>query len=363
MLSTAKKKQILKFLIILVIIIYFFNSIFEVKIYSRILPTLKEIKHFLIEVSRYEYLKFTHQDYEFKVNQIYAVVFFGRINQTKILLRYLEPNLKVNGGVLDKIVFAVKTKVKEDLEYLDYIMAQNRSYYQRIRYTSSKEQYREIYLNFKNDDLIFKIDDDIVYISNGTFEKMLNEYLNNKLLFLSANVVNHPILSYVHARLRAIKPFYEESPYSWKKYENDTELDKTDAFNSTYGPFSNWWTNPKCAAIAHESFFYNLKYKSIQVYNFNKWDFHSSDYSRWSINFVLMRGKYVNRMNRWFPLEDNDELTISSKIPKALKKHVYSLGSAVVVHFSYGVQIDYIINTNLLDRYDKLSRELHIRTS
>ena len=46
----------------------------------------------------------------FKVNNTYALVFFGRRAQTQILMRYLNKNLKINGGILDKIVFAVKTE-------------------------------------------------------------------------------------------------------------------------------------------------------------------------------------------------------------------------------------------------------------
>ena len=46
----------------------------------------------------------------FRVNNTYALVFFGRRAQTKILIRYLHKNLKINGGVLDKIVFSVKTE-------------------------------------------------------------------------------------------------------------------------------------------------------------------------------------------------------------------------------------------------------------
>ena len=298
-----------------------------------------------------------HKKIDFKVKRIYAVVFYGRKKQASILLRYLEPNIKQNGGILEKIVFAVKTNKTEDLEYLNLIMSQNKSYFeQRIfESTISFQSFHEVYKIFEDDDLVFKIDDDIVFIANGTFERMVEEYLTNNLIFLSANIVNHPLLSYVHARLRAIVPFYELNHYNWIKFENETELDETDALNANYDAFGKWWNSYKCAAIAHYSFFYNYEKNNLKVYDFNKWDYHSNGYSRWSINFVLMRGKYVNKMKEWIPEMIYDEVSISQDIPKLLKKHVYALGSAIVVHYSYLPQAHYLLNSNLLYRYEKLS--------
>ena len=353
-----KQNFFFKLFLILIGLLIMAKAVFEMIEFNDKLQVLIAAQMKVIQDMLPQPMNITQKDFDFKVKSVYAVVFYGRMNQTRILLRYLEPNVKANGGILDKIVFAVKTKEREDLEYLDSIFAENKTYFQRQQFIVGRSEYREIYLTFEDDDLIFKIDDDIVFISNGTFERMVEEFMSNKLVFLSANVVNHPLLSYIHARLRAIMPFYESSPYNWSKHENETELDATPAFNSTYNAFSIWWTDPKCAAIAHESFFYHVKRNNhLRVYDFNKWDFHSSEYTRWSINFVLMRGKYVNRMHKWFPHLNDDELTISQEIPKLIKRHAYALGSALVVHFSYGVQINYLDKTNILNKYENLSKK------
>ena len=63
--------------------------------------------------------------------KVYALVFYGRKAQASILIRYLEKNLKINGGVLEKIVFSVKTKNKEDLKYLNSIINENKPYYEK----------------------------------------------------------------------------------------------------------------------------------------------------------------------------------------------------------------------------------------
>jgi hypothetical protein len=120
----------------------------------------------------------------------------------------LEKNLKVNGGILEKIVFNVKTNNKKDLEYLDSISKQNKSYFEK-RVIPFNHDFKGVYDYLPDDDLIFKIDDDIFFIAPNTFENMLKEYLINNLIVLSTNAINHPLLSHVHARMMAPIPFYE----------------------------------------------------------------------------------------------------------------------------------------------------------
>ena len=50
-----------------------------------------------------------------------------------------------------------------------------------------------------DDDLVFKIDDDTVFIANGTFENMVEDYLKNDRFTTSANVVNHHTFSNIHS--------------------------------------------------------------------------------------------------------------------------------------------------------------------
>ena len=291
----------------------------------------------------------------FKINNTYALVFFGRRAQTTILMRYLQKNLKINGGVLDHIVFAVKTENKEDLDYLDSLLSQNKTYLKRITFPNTK-RYREIYLAIDDNDLVFKIDDDIVFIADGTFERMLEEYFIKNLLFLSANVVNHPLLSYVHARMMAILPYDHISEFKWAKSTNESDLDSTECRHGGYDPFSKWHNTSKCTAIVHESFLYHAYNNELDVYDFKKWDFHLMGYERWSINFVLMRGIYANKMKKMFPNWDNDEVAISQEMPKSFDQHCYSLGQAIVVHFSYGPQSKFLQKTTLLKRYDDFSK-------
>ena len=259
-----------------------------------------------------------------KIRNIIAFVFYGRRKSASILFRYLDKNLKINGGILDKIVIAVRTSNQEDLNYLvDYLNSNKNSKccYENKTF-DSKENYKAIYTVLHDNDVVFKVDDDVVFISNGTFERMLEEYLANNHFILSANVVNHPQLSYVHARLRAILPFYEVKEYQWEKSKNSSEeIDDTIAMGANYGPVSKWWENPKLAAIAHESFLNHVNNGNLDVYDFRIWDFNTVEYHRWSINFIVIWGRHLNKINSTYFHVISDEVTLSVEIPKNMKKH------------------------------------------
>ena len=135
------------------------------------------------------------------ISEIIGLVFYGRRNSVKILLRYLDINLRKNGGILDKVIFAIHTNVKEDLDYIETFVGKNNQYYKMNRYRLEgghvSSYFKELYSACNNNDIVFKIDDDILFIANGTFELMLTEYLKRKDFILSANVINHCQL-YIH---------------------------------------------------------------------------------------------------------------------------------------------------------------------
>ena len=53
---------------------------------------------------------------------------------------------------------------------------------------------------------------------------------------------------------------------------------------------------------------------------------------------------------------DDDELAISREMPKVFDKHCYSLGPAIVVHFSYGPHSEFLQKTTMLKRYNDFSK-------
>ena len=101
-----------------------------------------------------------------------------------------------------------------------------------------------------------------------------------RFLFTSANVINHPILSSVHAHLGALTNFepHSLSNNNWRRMPG--------AFNLDRGPCekkenaSHWWSTWECAALAHFSFFRNFQAGRMQDFTFGVWDFHADRWGR-----------------------------------------------------------------------------------
>ena len=66
-----------------------------------------------------------------------------------------------NGGLLDEIVFIVKTDVKEDLAYLDDILASNDKYSARYQEQGGFD-YSQMWNVCEKGNVYVKIDDDVV---------------------------------------------------------------------------------------------------------------------------------------------------------------------------------------------------------
>ena len=175
-----------------------------VKNLSSKVKTLERMKNF-DEInndinSRIESYKKKH-----KIRNIIVYILYGRKIYTEILFRYLDRNLKINGGVIDKIVLLnhlMESKVNKSEESLflkNYLRRHKKGY--EVIESNGAVPFRNLYSKLHDDDLVFKIDDDIVFIANGTFEKMVDEYFKNDRFILSANVINHHTFSRIHANI------------------------------------------------------------------------------------------------------------------------------------------------------------------
>jgi hypothetical protein len=60
--------------------------------------------------------------------KVIGLVFYGRREFVEVLDCYLRRNLVINGGILDEIVFAVKTSNDQDLAFLDRLVNSTEGY-------------------------------------------------------------------------------------------------------------------------------------------------------------------------------------------------------------------------------------------
>jgi hypothetical protein len=93
----------------------------------------------------------------------------------------LGNQFKKNGGILDKVLFAVHTPIQEDIDFIQEFVGKNNDCFEIKMYpitiAHEKSYFKELNSTLNDNEIVFKIDDDIVFIANGTFELMLKEYL------------------------------------------------------------------------------------------------------------------------------------------------------------------------------------------
>ncbi|GAM34290.1 hypothetical protein TCE0_015f01767 [Talaromyces pinophilus] len=173
--------------------------------------------------------------------RVIGLVFYGRKEFVSILDLYLKRNLRVNGGLLDEVIFVVKTNKTHDLEYLDELLSQQPQYSKYIPsegkpsgdvcVPSVPSITQDLKLDWCTDktgpfdgwvsswkavvepqSIYIKIDDDIVYIEDSTIPALCKKLVENPQYFaVSANVVNGGFTSWLHHRLGVYAPYWPET--------------------------------------------------------------------------------------------------------------------------------------------------------
>lgn len=123
----------------------------------------------------------------------------------------MQRNLKGNGGILDEVIFAVNTDDQDDLAYLETLLTRQPEYSKHLPVGDYDARFWLGNWEAVSDrDAVYvKIDDDVVFVEDGTIESVVTRLVDNPHLFaVSANVVNNPALSWVHSRLGVYEPYW-----------------------------------------------------------------------------------------------------------------------------------------------------------
>lgn len=314
--------------------------------------------------------------------RVEVIVVYGRCDRVKILHRYLLRNLRINGGVVDRVHFVVFAAMQEDLEYLQQLVADHGPVYNIPQVTGRR--LAKIYSVCEDPDTVYiKIDDDVVFLADEAFPNMVRERLRGRCGLVSANVVNHAILSAVHQDVGAIRNFFMP-PDEWVAAEENVgskDWRKPRWLHSDEGLAMGVimkqaqsqcvWAMWECGAWMHESFLSRLADGTDCAYDFGWHDFHAHGhgnflgdrfvplpYTRWSINVIAFKKEDLAEA-RAADLAEDDEAELSVMVHHRMGKRACAVGHALAVHFSYSRQDDGIMeNTDLLARYDALSLEL-----
>jgi len=302
--------------------------------------------------------------------KIYALVYYGRKSYADILNAYLERDLRSNGGVLDGVIFAMVKYTMEDMRYLMLLQARNPKSY-IIPWHMQGGAWDVIWrLCDEPGAYYIKIDDDVTYIAPGAIASMIREKRRGRFLFVSANVVNHGILSAVHQEMASI-PHLVKPPMAPDRSPNEMKLDawlfKGEVMNDPNFRIEHTfysdcvWRRWDCAALVHEALLYRLETNSSCLFDFGIFDFHAHGYETmhdgigrsidWNDNFFAFQHEDFDDMD-WAALANDDERQLSTLHPKQRQEHAAALGSAIIAHWTFSIQEKGLLgNTTLLERY------------
>ncbi len=212
---------------------------------------------------------------------VVALVFFSikkKEIHSELVSKYLMANLKSNGGILNKIVFGVQTNRFESIKYL------REAHPNEVFVVDTVEFIKKNYPLIDEKDFVFKVNENIVFISNKTLTSMVEEHLaKNNDEILSANVISDSIMFKAHLKIGAIKPF------SYTIFDNWMVYDQTNHLNLKVCE-EKWHHFYRCSSLVHENFFYNFNLNSLDVYNFGRWIFNEH-----KDNFILLKGFQLKR--------------------------------------------------------------------
>lgn len=339
---------------------------------------------------------------------IFGLVFYGRADRVRILNCYLERNLPEQGGWLDEIHFVRNTNNSADLAYLDELLATHPRYKMielpNVESSDANDRYREAWSRLQRDTVYVKIDDDVVWIADDAIPRMVVRKLRQTdYVFVSASVINSPLMSKVHhdsGAYHAYLPAHntstdnkllqrlardkEEGRTRWEVDQypmwngpDEYSLSHTDLYNGhfpvwlrlpnseiqrtpiagiEYAAWGPGWNSWSIAAQSHLSLLENLYNGTTKFYFQNLEDeVWFTKYDRLSINLIAVWSNDIldNLPNESF----DDEEWLSLTLPQKLQKNVAVETRALASHFSFGAQKD-VETTDLLARYADYTRNV-----
>ncbi|TFB00788.1 hypothetical protein CCMA1212_007443 [Trichoderma ghanense] len=327
--------------------------------------------------------------------KIMGLIFYGRRSTVSILDCYLKRNLAKNGGILDGVIFLQRTTDADDLKFLKKLLASEPAY-EKWEIDMSEGGFASSYDRIQDDVMYVKMDDDIVYIEDSAIPSVVTTRAEHPEFFVvSSNVINQPLISWIHWNLGAVKAYLPElnkaypAPKpgekldwrpsmlpSWQgsddfevsewnppdhqkhrwlpvKGHSDHILDRTPIVETEYDPFGPGWKKWQVAAQEHYSLFENIENDNLRQYRFGTWDFQLK---RMGIQFIAMMGKDINLAK---PIAADDEHHFAVTMPEQTGRHAVADGGGVVSHFSFGAQAgdERIEQTDVLDRYRAYAEE------
>jgi hypothetical protein len=271
-------------------------------------------------------------------NETYKVVVCipsGREKYLSIFKKYLYR--KIDEGLVDGIQLWLNTIDASDIAYLQSMEAENPKVKiyrigDAINDTGFYDTYNPLktYLFFANthepDTIYIRFDDDIIWANDDAIEKICKARIENpKALFITPNIVNSTICNSYHQENGALS---EEAGKVKRYAPADPDYAYLDEFN---------YSDSKFADHIHNTFRKHYEEGTLEKYYLPSRSYDK--FQRFSICSVCWFGK--DKISIGYI----EEPQIGWELPEALNRPNYFLGDALLVHYSYHTQRDYLTAT------------------
>lgn len=197
----------------------------------------------------------------------------------------------------------------------------------------SNASIRQFYRHCIDEHAIYiRLDDDVVYMEPHFFAKFLRFRIDNPQYFVVfPNIINNAVCTYLQAMQDTIDPSAWIHPWC---------MDPTT------------WGNPHFAEQLHRAFLYSIATQSISRWHFGP---KAIALSRYSVNCVSWFGAEFAEFEGAVSGDEEEYLSVIK--PTELARTNCIFGDAVVAHFAFHPQREYLDSTNLLSEYRKLAEQ------
>lgn len=277
-------------------------------------------------------------------NQTYRVVACipaGREKYLSIFKKHLYR--KIEEGLLDEIQLWQNTINPADIAYLESMQAENPrvNIYRldsEITMGSGQPAWNSLlthkFMKFaRADDTIYiRFDDDIVFAEEDAIKRIAIERIEHPEAFLIyPNIINSTICTCWHQEIGALS---EEAGIVKRERADDPNYAYLDVFN---------YTDSGLIDHIHKTFQKRYNEDTLSAYYLPSRSF--DNYTRFSICTICWWGKdhiecgYV------------EEPQMAYELPQQFKRPVWFCGNALLVHYSYHTQTEFMNTTNHLEWY------------
>lgn len=258
----------------------------------------------------------------------------GRKRYLEILLEHLKREQSI--GAFAQWDLWLNTNVLEDIAYCKSLASQ----YPWIKVVEIDGIYKVCNGNIQRffvyacdpECVYVRLDDDIVYIEPGFFDKIYNFRIANPEPFLVyGNIINNAITSHLHQKNGRFT-FHQLSGYN------------------CVDPIG--WETPAYAESVHRAFIKDVKEGNIDKWreSFTVWT--CKDFERVSINCIAWLGKTFQEFQGNVEFEEEQWLSVHK--PKLLNKPNVIINDAIVAHFAFYTQREHLDKTDILQQYAEL---------